>query len=645
MKCNNDNRKGILKRCGVVLLSSVLALSGTLAMQTGIPDTLRRDPEKYAYAEVAKKTEKSIESSFPKLKRTSGTSDKLTKDETVYVIMDADGNREETVVSAWLKNPEGLDQINDKTRLKDIENTSGEETFTQDGKNVVWDARGNDIKYTGKTDASLPVSCEVTYYLDGDEVSAEEIAGKKGEVEIHFNYFVNTQDRVTVDGKGYDVEHPYIMASGLMLDNEHFTDVEVTNGKCITEGGNTICVGIALPGLKDSLAISNKDLDIPESVVVKAVTNGFTIDGTYTAALTGLLGDLDISSGDITDKLDELESGLSQLSDASKKLVKGSKALKKGTGELSSGTTQLAEGSSQLAAGTSTLKKKSGALSKGVKQLYDGSKELSDGTSTIKSGTKKAVDGAKAISDGLSEISSNSESLNTATKTLETNIFENATTQLRAALKDAGLPDVVINRYTLTPSSYKKDIKGLKNLAPGRSEELDALEKTLDNLEEYVAGVKAYTDGVDTTSEGMETFYSEIQKLDEGAGKVNSGASEMKKGLSSLSDSIPALKKGIKKLDDGASQVSSGASELDGGAEQLDKGAGTLAKGIAKFDKDGIQKFVGALDEYDLGDMLSRVQAVKKASDVSHFVGGTPKKIAGESRIIFKTKEIKAEED
>ena len=63
-------------------------------------------------------------------------------------------------------------------------------------------------------------------------------------------------------------------------------------------------------------------------------------------------------------------------------------------------------------------------------------------------------------------------------------------------------------------------------------------------------------------------------------------------------------------------------------------------KGMSQFDKQGIKKFVSSLKEYDIDDMLNRVNAVSEASSCKHFVGGTTSKIAGETKIIFKTKEI-----
>ena len=45
------------------------------------------------------------------------------------------------------------------------------------------------------------------------------------------------------------------MVSGAILSSDHFKNVEVTNGKVISDGENDIVVGIALPGLSDSLKL------------------------------------------------------------------------------------------------------------------------------------------------------------------------------------------------------------------------------------------------------------------------------------------------------------------------------------------------------------------------------------------------------
>ena len=84
-------------------------------------------------------------------------SDNAGKEETVYVLLDANGNQNETIVSEWLKNPEGAETVYDTSFLSDMEVVKGTASFTQNEDNsVIWNADGGDIYYQGKTDKEAP---------------------------------------------------------------------------------------------------------------------------------------------------------------------------------------------------------------------------------------------------------------------------------------------------------------------------------------------------------------------------------------------------------------------------------------------------------------------------------------------------------
>ena len=95
---------------------------------------------------------------------------KVSKEETVYVTMDANGKKDEVIVSDWLKNAGINGKISDVSDLKDIQNTKGNEKFTQDDSTLTWDAKKNDIYYQGTSDKELPVGMEISYKLDGKEI-------------------------------------------------------------------------------------------------------------------------------------------------------------------------------------------------------------------------------------------------------------------------------------------------------------------------------------------------------------------------------------------------------------------------------------------------------------------------------------------
>ena len=98
-----------------------------------------------------------------------------TKEETVYSKLNADGENYETIVNAHIKNTEQAQLINDISDLMDIENINGDEEFTKEGENVVWNAEGNDIYYSGNTNKELPLECKVKYELNGEEIDRKSV--------------------------------------------------------------------------------------------------------------------------------------------------------------------------------------------------------------------------------------------------------------------------------------------------------------------------------------------------------------------------------------------------------------------------------------------------------------------------------------
>ena len=102
-----------------------------------------------------------------------------TKKETVFTNLNTDGSIVDTTVTNYIC-PASLEKYEDQTRLNEIVNLNGSETFTQDGTKITWKVDGKDIYYQGSTDEEQPINIGIKYYLDGKELSADEIRGKSG---------------------------------------------------------------------------------------------------------------------------------------------------------------------------------------------------------------------------------------------------------------------------------------------------------------------------------------------------------------------------------------------------------------------------------------------------------------------------------
>ena len=302
------------------------------------------------------------------------------KEETVYVLADASGGVEKIIVSDWLKNKDGDSTLQDASDLQNIENVKGYETFVSDGKyGLTWQADGADIYYQGSTEKQLPVAVKLTYKLDGKEVKPEEIAGKSGRVTIRMDYENKETRTVEVNGRKEEIHIPFAMLSGMLLPQDTFSNIEVTNGRLLSEGNNSIVVGIAFPGLKESLnweelkkdlskaekKKAEEELAIPDYLEVSADAENFSLGMTMTIAMSDMLSDFSL-----TDSLD-----LEEMNDSMNDLQSASNELKDGTSDLKDGSAKLKEGTDSLADGVVSLKDGAGSL-KEVMALLNGEAEI-----------------------------------------------------------------------------------------------------------------------------------------------------------------------------------------------------------------------------------------------------------------------------
>lgn len=345
------------------------------------------------------------------------------KDESVYLISDANGNVNKTIVVDHLKNKDKKDTLEDASNLSDIENVKGKEKFTQSGDKLTWQAGGKDIYYQGTATAEPPVTQKVTYYLDGKEISPEDLAGKSGKVKIRFDYTNTTSYTETVNGEKQTVSVPFAAVTGLVL-GDGFENIEVTNGKAEVSDSSSVVLGYALPGLKDSLGIKDKDLDgdvnIPEYMEMTADVENFSMPAamTFVVNASDYVSTDGIDTSDLDDMINDLKDASTQLQDGSKTLAEGTDTLAdglstlqsklgtfaSGVGTLQSGLKTYTDGVSTLSGGLNTLGNSTGALVSGADKLNSGAGQLASGSATLKDGLKSYTDGASELQAGINKL-------------------------------------------------------------------------------------------------------------------------------------------------------------------------------------------------------------------------------------------------
>ena len=369
----------------VVLIASTLTGCGTSTAynQTG--------SEVAISSEAASNTENIITNAIKNELSISNTSTLKTntRDEMVYVFDKADGTQDHVLVT------------------EKVTDSKGETTTNQ-----------------STSDKTAPVSIKVTYKLNGVETKPEDMIGKSGKVTIRYDYTNNEKKNITVNGKSQTAYVPFTMITGTLLPTDKFSNVEVTNGKVSKVGDNIIALGMAMPGLKDTLNLKfdgeSLDMDIPEYFEISADVEDFELDMSMSVATTSTLNDIDtddFSLAKLEDKMNELQSAADQLTDGTVTLQNGTQTLSDSIPALTDGVNQLNDGASQLKDGIYAYTDGATALAAGAGQLKDGISAYTAGANQLGAGAGQLQSGLKTYTDGVGALNAGSGTLQSGLST------------------------------------------------------------------------------------------------------------------------------------------------------------------------------------------------------------------------------------
>ena len=490
------------------------------------------------------------------------------------MITDDTGSQTEMIVSDHLVNSTGSEVLRDASSLEDIENVKGDEKFTQNKDGTLkWEAGGNDIYYQGSTDKKPPVTMKIKYFLDGREVKAEDLKGKSGKVKISIEY-----------------------------SNSHQETVGNDTCKVIDDGEKQFVVGMSVPGLSESLGLSEEETGLSDTVEITGEADNFSISDMMSIVTNDFFRDIDMDElGDMDpdsqiNALDkaarelekgtrELYEGIETLNDKSGQLTGGVSALTSGAKKLKDGTDSAVEGSSRLAAGAASLSESvNEKLIPGVESLAAGSSQVAQGAQQIASkvgntgstDSSTLVGGAAQLSAGLNgdEGLKNSYS-NVLAYSRDT---VDSTLQLLGALKESG---------AVTEEQYNQ-IAGALNQSVAYQE---AVKSSIDQL---AAGAGALYSGTQSLAAGINgDGTAENPGLVNGAGAVSSGTQQLLAEVKGTAEDTQSLASGSKSLSDGTAQLATGQ-------QQLNEGARALAAGMAQLEK-STGKLISGVDALDIG--------------------------------------------
>lgn len=620
-----------------------------------------------------------------------------TKDETVYSKLDSEGNNYKTIVSTHIENKENSDVINDLSDLINIKNTSGDETYTQNGNKFVWNANKNDIYYQGESSKELPIECNVKYELDGQEISANDIAGKSGKVKVTLQYTNKEERTVDINGKKVKMYVPFVVIAGTVIENENARNIEVSSGKVVDDGTKTVVVGMAMPGLQESLGLSDDEVEIPSNVEITMDATNFETSSIISYVTPKVLEEDDLK---VFDNLDEIYGQVNTLQSSMNQIQDGANTLKDGTTELATGANTLRDGvttayngaqtiASEVAKSTQSLKNdKSEALDsatlESIKKQAAASSKLTDEqkaqikaqaqtSSVLTEGQKaqikaQAAEKAKLTDTQKAQITALAKQGAVLTEKQKAQITEQAKTSsiLTAEQKTAIIANAQANYPTLTEAEKALLIATAQStatqtavntaLATAKTTAEQTAVATALTVAQQVATQTAETTALETaqqiaTQTAVTTALTTAQNTATTTAMQTSttvakqvGNQAKKTFTNQVVSQMSTLGNGLNQLTLGLSELNNGAATLADGTNQVNEGATTLADGIKTFNEEGIKKICNYING-DVKDLTTRVQKLTDLSKEYNNFTMLDGENDGEVKFIMIADAVKKQED
>ena len=590
------------------------------------------------------------------------------KTETVYSVLNSDGSISDTIVSSWLHDEDGINNIKETLNLKDVKNIKSNEKPSKDGNTYTWNAKGNDVYYEGTATKQLPVSVKIRYELDGQEISANDIQGKSGHLKLTISFTNNYSEVKNINGKSI-VIHPSYLAGGMLnMSTGKFSNVKCESGKIVNDGTNEMLAFANIPGLNETLRSAgldkvNNQLGISDDVTVEADVNDFDLG----SIMVGMTNEIDLASelGEIG-SVSELTDGIDQLIEADNQLIDGSKQLYDGTTQLkeqaaplvgssdqvrqlSAGSIQLNDGVKALQTGISQYTAGASAINEGINQLYaipQGAAQISEGITTYK--TQSLVSGIDDLSAGLDtfrqQVNAGLSSadtkammeqleqaegvLNKMSGTLDKD--EKIVSGLNQGMKDAKVPETLETLKTVKETQLPALQKAINTQIDANNNAYTNNKKVVEGFnEDFNSTKKSMLDSIDATITALEaakgtTSTSTTSVTDEEGNTTSSETSTTTVNNDAIDAQIAKLQEQRKQVEALTTTSHGELQEFVDMSQTLDQ-LGTLLDGVLV----GANSLTGTLEsaaenigilQSDVSDSLDKISVLKstlKKTDLS----------------------------
>ena len=424
------------------------------------------------------------------------------KEETVFTVLNQDGSVDSSIVSSWIHDEDGIINISEQLNLKNVENVKSDEQPSVQNNTYTWNVKGNDVFYQGESNLPLPVQFSIEYTLDGQPITAKQLEGKSGHLQVK----IHTTSMYSKVVNGITIHPTFVLGGAIVLEDGIIENVKSDQGKVIDDGNRKVFVFGTVPGLSETLQQAGlNQISVSDDIEWQADVHDYSVSEMM-MAMSNEMSLKDIPNIDTS----SLINGVSALYTASEQLLDGSEQLHEGTSlfkeeiqplkQVPGQMDTLAQGIIQLNHGSHVLKDSTEQYIKGVHTLYEGSQKL------------------YGIHDSMDLICQKDQSLVSGTAQLE-----------------LGLGLLENNLESIDISAMEKQLQSLKQMIVKDKKVIESMQTALDGVQKQMPQIQSC----------VESLQSELVKMNEvvvkNNQKIEASHAQWQKAIQSMDVCIASL--------------------------------------------------------------------------------------------------------
>lgn len=512
----------------------------------------------------------------------SASQSQPTKDEVVYVKLSSDGTQKTVyVINSFQVETAGT--FTDYGNYDEIINLTTTDLLTNDHGAINIGSPKGSFYYQGNLkDAEIPWIITIKYLLDGTLISADELAGKSGELQMIIDIDGNPEANAVF-------AQNYSLQTTLTLNTQICTNITALDATLSDSGKDKLLTFINMP-------------DATAHYVITMHVENFEMDGLQFGAVPFAMS-IDLpNTNDLVDEISSLQDAIEQINTAA-----GS--LSSGTGDLADGMNQFNSGLSDMYSGLSQLTDGLGELTAGNSGLSDGSAQILYALTTIKNnldslgevdlsdldaltnGSTQILSAINSISGGLSQVQ-NALASTDALKSGNDAVI--AYLQEQKNLLDENIPEDAaqieqINAMIQTLTQESSLLGGLDESINGDGTEANPglayaanmlanqyatfninIQNLPQTLNDLTGGMLALKDAIDQIALNYTTFDSSLGQYLTGVSTLYSGYTELTTGFADIVDASTTLNSAIGDLQDGMQLLADGTEEMHSQTADMD---------------------------------------------------------------------------